>query len=288
MAWLSPTDIAVGCANGYLAIWNIFPEPGTPQELQPDQNRSSKANNMGNAHILRPYIYFPIHHSYVLAVAPAYPPYPHLICTSSISGHLKLTDIRSPTADHVWGQHSRFGPTGITYCAHLQCFLATHEDGQPVRCWPLRRFWAGIGLARGESELLCISAAPLHPTILCGFADGILMAFNPLKKYLGGKNRGGIPQHKIWKHEWSREMDGVSRITEGYKVEDMMLHPDIKRSAKGAKKIPQIEDNTAMSTIYEEESGVKAIAWNPNLEWGGWAATGLGSGLVRVEDLSIG
>lgn len=41
------------------------------------------------------------------------------------------------------------------------------------------------------------------------------------------------------------------------------------------------------STIYEEESAVKCCEWNPNLSAGGWAAAGLGSGLLWIEDLCV-
>ncbi len=41
------------------------------------------------------------------------------------------------------------------------------------------------------------------------------------------------------------------------------------------------------ATVYEEASAVTALAWNPNLHVGGWAAAGMGSGLVRIEDLAI-
>ena len=40
-------------------------------------------------------------------------------------------------------------------------------------------------------------------------------------------------------------------------------------------------------TIYEEEQAVTCLAWCPAVECGGWAAAGMGSGLVRVEDIAI-
>ena len=41
------------------------------------------------------------------------------------------------------------------------------------------------------------------------------------------------------------------------------------------------------TTVFEEQAGVTAICWNPNVHVGAWAAAGLGSGLVRVEDLAL-
>lgn len=209
---------------------------------------------------------------------------------------MRLTDIRNPTADTVYAQHTRYGPSSVAYCAHLNCFTATHEDSDFIRAWPLRRFWGTLGLARGESELLSISAAPFHPTMLAGFADGTLLAFNPLKRYLGGKVPGGQPQQQVWKHEWAQSKQssmikqdkrrGISRITEGYKVVYQVLHPEWDEPRRGFRRA-RIDDVKPLATIHEGESAVRQVTWNPNRAWGGWAAAGMGSGLVRIEDLSI-
>ena len=303
VAWLSPTDIAVGCANGYLAVWNIFPQnPMSVQDTSLHTTRRSKVTSDRQSKrptILtpRPYLYIPIHHTYILAITSAYPPFPQFLCTSSASGHTRLTDICSPTSDSVFMPHMRIGPSFLAYSTHLNCFLTNSEDRNFVRAWPLRRFWTYIGLAKAEPELLSIGPAPLHSTILFGYADGTLLAVNPLRRYMGTFQRGGQPQHTIWKQEWARSTQtgqegqsrkgGISRFTEGYKVENLVLRPEYERTVKGHKASFQSNDVATFSTIYEEKSAIRAISWNPNLDYGGWVATGLGSGLVRVEDLAI-
>lgn len=303
VTWLSPTDIAVGCANGYLAVWNIF--PSSPVADQDGLSRLAKRTEAKPGHFSysksalpsRPWLYISIHHSYVLTITSAYPPFPNFVCSASISGHTRLTDMRSPTSDSVYMTHVRIAPSQLSYCPHLNCFLSNSEDKFFVRAWPLRRFWSFVAVARIETEILSISATPLHPTVLCGCADGSLLAFNPLRRYLGAKFLGAQPQQIVWKHEWVRSKQtrqedqsqsyGNARFTEGYKVDDLILHPDWERPNKGVKTAYQKEEVAPMSTIYEEQSGVRVISWNPNVEWGGWVATGLGSGLVRVEDLAI-
>ena len=71
--------------------------------------------------------------------------------------------------------------------------------------------------------------------------------------------------------------EGVSRITESYKLESEQLAKSDKGGEKGI----------VYSTIFEDEAAVTCVVWNPNLRCGGWAAAGMGSGLVRVEDLAI-
>ena len=208
-----------------------------------------------------------------------------------------LTDVCSPTSDHVFAPHQRFAPSSIEYSAHINGFLTTHEDGKCLQAWPVRRFWAGVSLARGESELVGLATSLFHPTVLCGYADGTLLAFNPLRGYMGTRTRDAQPQQKIWKHEWDRcrqagqkqaDSDpGICRLTEGYKVEYVLLNPGIHTSSQRVWRPTGNDEVAPMSTIHENESAVRVVSWNPNFSWGGWAASGTGSGLVRVEDLAI-
>ena len=112
---------------------------------------------------------------------------------------------------------------------------------------------------------------------------------NPMRKVLGKPKAKGW-QQCIFKHEWVRRpgssnegdknggRQGMSRITEGYKVE---------KADSGLKSGKRIKDVGVTTTIYEEETAVTALAWNPNLSCGGWLAVGWGSGLLRVQDVSI-
>ena len=72
----------------------------------------------------------------------------------------------------------------------------------------------------------------------------------------------------------------MSRFTEGYKVELAQL----TRTPKGA---TNAGEGTVHATIHEQETGVSQVVWNPNLRCGGWAAAGMGSGLLRVENLAV-
>ena len=73
---------------------------------------------------------------------------------------------------------------------------------------------------------------------------------------------------------------GLSRLSEGFKAERIALTSNERNMHKQ-------QDGTAFSTIYEEKSAITALAWNPNPHVGGWAAAGMGSGLLRIEDLAV-
>ena len=70
----------------------------------------------------------------------------------------------------------------------------------------------------------------------------------------------------------------LSRITDGHKPETTQLQ---------RVQDPNVQEGTRFATIYEEGTAVTQLAWNPNLRFGGWAAAGLGCGLVRVEDVAV-
>ena len=135
-----------------------------------------------------------------------------------------------------------------------------------------------------------IDVGRCHASIAVGGADGGVIVTNPLRKTLGRKEKGY--QQCVFKHEWVRqptqagnaetgERNGMSRITEGYKGEKA----DVDAYKK--KDHPRNRGTVMMTTIYEEETAVTALAWNPNLQCGAWLAVGWGSGLLRVQDVAV-
>ncbi len=262
VTWLSATEIAVGCANGFLAVWDI-----TSGDL--NQKTKSTASLTPS-----PLLYIYLHQSYILAISSAYPSAPQFLATSSMDGFMRLTDLRAPSTDYVLSQRSRIASSTIVFSDPLRSFIST-EDNDCIRIYPLRCFHIGISFARTDSFPLSLSVGRFHPYILAGCADGTLVSTNPLRRVL--YRRLKQYQQTIFRHEWTRQGGGISRLTEGFKVVHVMF-----------KKPEAVEkDGVVISTIREEEEGVVQVEWNPNLAFGGWVAAGMGSGLVRVQDLAI-
>jgi transcription factor C subunit 6 len=163
------------------------------------------------------------------------------------------------------------------------------EDNSAIKGSTIRHFFSSITLARAKSHGTSIASSPCHPFILVGCADGDVFATNPLSRVVdGGKTE---PWQQTWfAHEWRRpetqeltnERNGISRFVEGLKAQSVPLTGDGRSSQKHNR-----HQGTAFTTVYEEESAVTAVAWNPNSHVGGWAAAGMGDWLVRVEDISI-
>ena len=224
-----------------------------------------------------PFFYQMFHQSYILNIASAYPDHPHLLTTSSMDGYMRLVDLRNPTTDTVLATRCRNMARSLEYHEPLQSIVAPDENDF-VRAFPLRRFFTSIHFAKVEGYIISMAVGKFHTCVLIGCADGSVIATNPIRRVLNNKSQPY--QQKIFQHEWTRKGGGMSRFTEGYKLET----PNLMRSLAQEK---NHKDNAPHATVHEEESGITQLAWNPNLRCGGWAAVGTGCGLLRVEDLAV-
>ncbi|KAK5169878.1 uncharacterized protein LTR77_005856 [Saxophila tyrrhenica] len=292
LSWLSSTRIAAGCANGFVAIWSL------PHATQP--TASSNA---------RPEIYTSIATTYILSVTSCYPSRPNFILTYSMSGQLHLTDLSRPPgspASNAPGLRTRIVYSRLAWHDHLQ--IAVHvEDNNFVRGSPIRRVFTSTALARVKGTATALAVSACHPYMLVGSASGAVSAVNAVT---GVWESNSFGLQLVWfAHEWrpargdevdsvggnGEVMDGVeggaaasrgrvgsnglSRIAEGFKIDrDVISKEGRVEQETNAGPLPM--------TVFEEKSAVSALAWNPNIEAGGWAAAGMGDGLLRIEDLA--
>lgn len=177
--------------------------------------------------------------------------------------------------------------------------IAIHaDDNTAIKGSTLRRYFANLYLARGGGNPTSLATSPCHPFILVGGANGDVFATNPLSRIVDA-GRSQTWQQMWFTHEWRRiaaneSIDGISvslaengtrgitRIAEGFKAENIALAGEGPKNQKWNR-----HQGTAYTTVYEEKSAITAVAWNPNPHVGGWAAAGMGDGLLRIEDLSI-
>ncbi|KAL3461339.1 hypothetical protein BJX64DRAFT_165602 [Aspergillus heterothallicus] len=268
VTWLSPSDIAVGCANGFVAVWNIATQSTQPSTSSP-RNRS-------------PYFYNPIHSTYILNIASAYPTYSNVIATTSMDGETRLTSLADHEKDKVDAMRMRVGSLHLTYSPWLQSFVSSDENDF-VRLLTLRRFFTTTAAARLPSTVSALAlSSPWHPSVLLGCTGGVVLATNPLRRLLHSKEKQW--QQTWFSHTWVKgngaRSSGTSRFYDGYRAESISL----LRNMMGDRKLI---NGTMVITIHEEETHVTALSWNPNQSCAGWASAGLGCGLLRVEDLAI-
>lgn len=197
-----------------------------------------------------------------------------------------MFSLLDPQKDIVDATRMRIGSPLLTYSPYLRSFVYTDENDF-VRILPIRRFFSTVAAAKISSPISAMANdSRWHPTVLAGGTDGSTVVANPMRNILSSKERHF--QQTWFLHEWVPIKDGsdsdsnhpgVSRFIDGFKAE----HIGLVRNMVGDEKVI---DGFVTTTIYEEPCRVTALAWNPNHSSAGWACAGLGSGLVRVEDLA--
>lgn len=301
LTWFSATDLAVGHANGVVAIYDIYPQP-EPEQQRPS-NHPPPPGTAGSSSSTnptpKPWFTRLLHPTYILSLISAYPTHPTFLISSSSSGHVRLTSLLAPTTDYVLSPRSRTPPTSLAYHDGLLSIVGTEENSETIRVWGLRCFYATLAVGKLNGApgpgLGVVDVGRCHASVAVGGADGGVVVTNPMRKVLGRREAGY--QLVIFKHEWVRRPPqpgdrdaageevqkrlGMSRITEGYKGErvDVDVH---KKRDNGKWK-----GGVTNTIIHEEETAATAVAWNPNLTCGGWLAVGWGSGLLRVQDVAI-
>ncbi|KAJ6180784.1 hypothetical protein N7519_011245 [Penicillium mononematosum] len=261
VTWLSPSDLAVGCGNGFVAIWNI--EPSSASETLP-------------------YFYRPLHATYVLDITSAYPAHPQLVITISMDGETRMWSVLDPTSEMASTGRMRGASPFISYSPICQSVVAGDEN-EFARVIPIRRFFTTTTIARLSSTISAMAqCSNHHPCALFGSAAGEVVGTNPFRRVVYNKEQ--IWQQIWFTHEWiptsKTDTMGTSRFHDGYRAENQKL-------AKNKLFETNPVNGMGTSTIFEENTHVTALGWNPNRPCAAWASAALGCGLVRVEDLAI-
>jgi transcription factor C subunit 6 len=171
-----------------------------------------------------------------------------------------------------------------------------------------------------------VATSPVHPGVLVGGTDGDIQTSNPIMRITNYKIMPWQQKWFVheWRGPMERMLVKPTGggTAEGGSVEqasnDLPPESQAEESANGPKKVPQeilsqplvritegykagqtgIAHSTATTrkgnpevgrsiSIFEERTAITALAWNPNLKFGTWAVAGMGSGLLRVEDVGI-
>lgn len=289
LAWISDQRVVAGCANGSIAIWDL------PTILS-SHSRST-----------RPTIYSSVTTSSILSVTSCYPSRPSMLLVGTLNGYIAMTDLDRTgqslctQASTVFNNRTRLGHPLLTWHDYTQTILHV-DDGIALRGSAIRRLFATVDLGRCGSSVTCLASSRCHPCVLVGTAQGDIFATNPTKRMVDATSP--VWQQTWFAHEWRRPsteeiataiesndiegtnggglglehgipVNGLSRISEGFRAERAMYLSETHR-----------DPGNMFATIYEEKSAITAVAWNPNLHTGGWAAAGMADGLLRVEDIA--
>lgn len=341
ITWLSSSSIAVGCANGYVAIWDIA--HAIKQTIQnPPTNP-------------RPWFFEALHGSYVLSLTSCYPSRPHVLMTNGMDGFIRMTDLRSPNLDAIPAQRVRVAQVPLAWHEQIQALISPDESFDLKAMLP-RVFYKNHTIGRTSALVGDLATSTVHASILVAGVDGKVWVLQPMRRMRDAKN---FPYEQVWFwHQWrstiqkSKDTEmtdtpslpptttvpettdtemtdapaipaptanpyqsyyaamsapllhptpGIPiplptiptpakptlailsapliRITSGLKLKKTELGPDSKANVT--------KEGVIFQTTYDEKTAVTQVCWNPNLSVGTWAAAGMGSGLIVVEDLGV-
>ncbi|KAK1251294.1 hypothetical protein MKX07_005849 [Trichoderma sp. CBMAI-0711] len=299
MAWINCNRIAVGYSDGSIALWSIYPQCLLSRH--------------------------PVHHNDIIDMASGYPTMPTVIVSLPVGGTARILDLQAPSYEVTEAQrplvHTQPGLLG--YSDHLQGFMSIYPSASALNTVIGFLHHAHFPVCRriftGDSFLTCLSVGRLHPFLLVGTMDGSIWCFNAQTEVFSNRHEM-TDKIRIFRHEHRpgylfppdspAAARGVSRVTHGYGVDrNRNSKLEGKQAAKRGKKlrakepaeVPEGEregegeddDEDAGDTdpsrarLHEALTRITAIEWNPNVDYGCWAAVAMGSGLVRVIDLGL-
>lgn len=294
LTWVNFNRLVVGYSDGSIALWSIRP------------------NRLLTRH--------PVHHNDVVDLVSGYPAMPYLIASQPIGGTTRLIDLRAPSyeATEVQALTVTTQPNILGYSDHLLGFFALFPSAGPLKTQIGFMHHAHYPVTRrvftAHSFNSCLSVGRTHPYLLVGSLDGSLWALNPQLE-LFNVRRDPSERIRIFQHEHRpanlfppnspAAKCGVSRILHGFRPEKC-INPksDVKPPAKKGKKTKKKKDegdaivgedeeegpgpgDPSRAVIHEPLTRVTVVEWNPNEEFGYWAAAAMGSGLVKVLDLGL-
>ncbi|KAG1734326.1 hypothetical protein EDB19DRAFT_1896481 [Suillus lakei] len=263
--WANSETIAVGCTNGYVAVYDIV-SSSCPRSLCGDENVQD----------ILPTHYILIHQSAVRALAwirvpptngsgvPSTSEDPTVLATGGYDGLECLTDIREPHGNIV--NRTRDVINSTTYSAFAGGPIMIDHDNT-VKAYSISPSTLGRGhvLLEPDGPVWSVSASDYHAQLAVGSADGSCVTTNTLKS----TRRGG-------------SVLDYSRKTGEFRMLDHFLPQETQERSTNlkGKQAKKDESEASIST-----GAVHRVTWNTGNGLGGapLLASTTGSGLCRVD-----
>ncbi|KAK5949794.1 hypothetical protein OHC33_009183 [Knufia fluminis] len=193
----SHEDLVAGGADGAVRIFNL--------------------NDFSESGELPPYTTIQIHNTYIMNIAVA-TDVPQYLASTSASGELVLTDLRSPNQDRVRLHRSRLPTRNLSYVPHTRIFLSTSDASgnserhgtslSTVIGHSLRHFYHGTNLMKlpeASGITTVLASSPFHTIMLVANASGSVFASNILRRLIPTPIKqefGGGFMIKLCEVEW--------------------------------------------------------------------------------------
>lgn len=198
MAFLSPSEIIIGNARGYISIYNIVNQSHLPPR---DSGEASQRCDF------RPIIHSRVCPTFILSLDVAYPSAPTFVTINAMDGHIRLINLKSypvqtMQASTITTVRNRLAQTPLIFSPFLNAFVTPDENAY-VRALPLRRFFGSVTIFQHSSGISSLSTGHrVHPCLLVGGWNGDVKVSVPVRKILYYKQK---TYTQTWfRHDWVR------------------------------------------------------------------------------------
>ncbi|EPY54259.1 transcription factor tfiiic complex subunit sfc6 [Schizosaccharomyces cryophilus OY26] len=210
-----------------------------------------------------PLFYIPIHDSYIHAITQCSNEFRTMFVTAAYDCYTRIIDIRNPEFENKALSHKRDICYAITWSNLLQSVISSTES-QLVVIESIRGLTTQI-LDERHGSVMCLGTSKLHPFVAIGSSDGIVTVVNPFR-LLGFSHKHRANVHRISQLEYSEKQQKFRFLNN--------FRPGLMKSRKRD------------MYIFPWQIQINSLEWNPNYSYGGWLASGMACGLLRLEDLS--
>lgn len=195
--WLSEVRIAVGCANGMFAVWDLASDGITP------------------------FVVGHQHETYINNIVSCAPSAPEVVLTTAWDCDVKFSNIRRPETDVVSALRERMPVYAAAWSEFLNCAIV-NEDLHNVRLVSLRAGYSA-SLANMAGTVTALATDPDHPFLAMADTSGAMTILNLCRKALCKKQ--DQYQRKIFQLDMATQ-DKTFRFTENFEISELLGKKD--------------------------------------------------------------
>ncbi|KNE92412.1 hypothetical protein PSTG_14189 [Puccinia striiformis f. sp. tritici PST-78] len=300
--WANHDALAGGCTNGNIAIWHVE----TILQLLP----SSPA--VTGPLYIRPTHYKPVHSAPVKSISwirtppiarsgkPELDSDPAFLASTGYDGSVKVVDTQDLAASKTL-IHERGETTSLAFSPTLGCLNLTDSDYsiksiclKPRELGVSKKILVQLGL------VWQIATSDFHSFIAYAAADGVcgLASLIRPQKF---RSRATMWAPKVYQMDFSRKtselrmLDNLKpqpRSQDGTSATESKTKPKAAANKKGGKTEKKKADQPAQSAssigAFASIVSVHCLSWNKSITRGSLLASGMGSGLVRIDSVEGG
>ncbi|ORX40716.1 hypothetical protein BD324DRAFT_647634 [Kockovaella imperatae] len=279
--WLSGGRLVAGLSNAHVVVWDVLEAlKAGEMDVSPTAYTQIAMAAVRSVNAVR------IPHGTAQGL-PQYDRESTYLLAGTYDGNAILLDTRD-ASNPIELDHQRTPIISTAFSSQLQAPLYGDGDFNVV-------MQKQFGAATHRSNILMMHRGPVwsiatsdyHTMAVSGGADGAVLLSNLNR---GWHKRKGAPVHFLRRFEMDYDHEsGTYRMVDQFHQESVMAQDAIDRGTKLKKGGDALADPAFMKSVaWSPHCAIHKVTWNSanGLNSAGWLASGMASGLVRVEWVS--